>query len=219
MREVTLGSELGDSYAIESGLKPGEEIAVNGTFSIDAAAQLAGKPSMMNPQGNGMSGHNYMVNKAAKKDDVSISDETKTALEPLFDSYFDMTEALFNDDFEEALEFGELMSASLGTIDEGLFEGQALNIWQKQSTVLKADLKDFEQLDNIDHLRSNYLSVSNAMIILAEAFDPITSVIYIQHCPMADSNEGADWLSREKEILNPYFGAAMLSCGETKRTL
>ncbi|MEO5978623.1 MAG: efflux RND transporter periplasmic adaptor subunit, partial [Chryseolinea sp.] len=51
MREVTLGPELGESYVIESGLKPGEEIAVNGTFSIDAAAQLAGKPSMMNPQG------------------------------------------------------------------------------------------------------------------------------------------------------------------------
>ncbi len=51
MREVTLGPALGESYVIESGLNPGEEIAVNGTFSIDAAAQLAGKPSMMNREG------------------------------------------------------------------------------------------------------------------------------------------------------------------------
>ncbi len=48
MREVTLGPALGDSYIVEDGLISGEEIAVNGTFSIDAAAQLAGKPSMMN---------------------------------------------------------------------------------------------------------------------------------------------------------------------------
>jgi membrane fusion protein, copper/silver efflux system len=43
MREVTLGPALGESYLVESGLDEGEEIAVNGTFSIDAAAQLAGK--------------------------------------------------------------------------------------------------------------------------------------------------------------------------------
>jgi Cu(I)/Ag(I) efflux system membrane fusion protein len=60
MREVTLGPSLGDSYVIESGLEEGEEIAVNGTFSIDAAAQLAGKPSMMNPEGGvAMTGHDH----------------------------------------------------------------------------------------------------------------------------------------------------------------
>ena len=49
MREVLLGADLGERYIIESGLQLGEEIAINGTFSIDAAAQLAGKPSMMSP--------------------------------------------------------------------------------------------------------------------------------------------------------------------------
>jgi len=51
MREVVLGPALGDGYVVESGLNAGDEIAVNGTFSIDAAAQLAGKPSMMNLAG------------------------------------------------------------------------------------------------------------------------------------------------------------------------
>ena len=47
MREVTLGPVIGDNFVVESGLDEGEEIAVSGTFSIDAAAQLSGKPSMM----------------------------------------------------------------------------------------------------------------------------------------------------------------------------
>jgi len=51
LREVTLGPALGDSYMITDGLEEGDEIATNGAFSIDAAAQLAGKPSMMNPEG------------------------------------------------------------------------------------------------------------------------------------------------------------------------
>jgi len=51
LREIGLGPMLGDSYVITDGLKEGEEIVTNGTFSVDAAAQLEGKPSMMNPRG------------------------------------------------------------------------------------------------------------------------------------------------------------------------
>jgi len=48
MREIDLGPMLGNSYVVLGGLKEGEEIVTDGTFSVDAAAQLAGKPSMMN---------------------------------------------------------------------------------------------------------------------------------------------------------------------------
>jgi len=34
-----------------NGLNDGEEIVTEGAFSVDASAQLEGKPSMMNPQG------------------------------------------------------------------------------------------------------------------------------------------------------------------------
>lgn len=47
MREITLGPDLGNSYVVIEGLMEGEEIVTNGTFNIDASAQLLGKPSMM----------------------------------------------------------------------------------------------------------------------------------------------------------------------------
>jgi membrane fusion protein, copper/silver efflux system len=47
MREIELGPMLGNSYVVINGLKEGEEIVTQGTFSVDAAAQLEGKPSMM----------------------------------------------------------------------------------------------------------------------------------------------------------------------------
>ena len=52
MREIELGPFLGNSYIVVNGLKEGEELVTQGTFSVDAAAQLEGKPSMMN-QGGG----------------------------------------------------------------------------------------------------------------------------------------------------------------------
>lgn len=59
-REITLGAEAGNFYVVANGLSEGEEIATNGVFKIDAAAQLAGKSSMMNPDGGQVStGHNH----------------------------------------------------------------------------------------------------------------------------------------------------------------
>lgn len=59
-REVNLGAEAGDFYVVIDGLSEGEEIVTNGAFKIDAAAQLAGKSSMMNPHGGHIStGHNH----------------------------------------------------------------------------------------------------------------------------------------------------------------
>lgn len=60
LREVELGPKLGESFVILDGLADGEEIATQGAFSIDAAAQLEGKPSMMNLEGGAIStGHNH----------------------------------------------------------------------------------------------------------------------------------------------------------------
>jgi len=51
IREIGLGPMLGNSYIVTDGLNEGEEIVTQGTFSVDAAAQLEGKPSMMNGKG------------------------------------------------------------------------------------------------------------------------------------------------------------------------
>ena len=48
LREVVLGEKTGDTYEILSGLQAGEEVVTYGAFTIDAAAQLQGKKSMMN---------------------------------------------------------------------------------------------------------------------------------------------------------------------------
>lgn len=62
IREVELSSKLDDHhYLITNGLEEGEIIVTNGAFQIDAAAQLAGKPSMMNPSGTSKATHALKV--------------------------------------------------------------------------------------------------------------------------------------------------------------
>ena len=58
MREITIGDAVNGGYIVLSGLENGDEIVTNGTFTVDAAAQLKGKKSMMNEEGGKtMTGH------------------------------------------------------------------------------------------------------------------------------------------------------------------
>ncbi|MCK7539770.1 MAG: efflux RND transporter periplasmic adaptor subunit [Marinilabiliales bacterium] len=60
MREIGLGPMAGDGYIVTDGLAEGEEIVTMGAFSVDAAAQLEGKPSMMNATaGEPVTGHDH----------------------------------------------------------------------------------------------------------------------------------------------------------------
>lgn len=74
LREIGLGPMLGDSYVVTDGLSEGEEIVTSGTFSVDAAAQLQGKPSMMNPRGGKTSSMPGMV----MPDDAKSGDRIKS---------------------------------------------------------------------------------------------------------------------------------------------
>ena len=57
------------------------------------------------------------------------------------------------------------------------------------------------------------------MIEVVKSYGLQSNKVYIQFCPMADNDNGAFWLSMQKQITNPYFGDMMLSCGETKDSI
>merc|ERR1711916_11507 len=80
-REVILGEDAGEFYVVKEGLEEGEEIATNGVFKIDAAAQLAGKKSMMNPTGGKVAtGHNHGGGDEKEEMDMSGMDMEKEVM-------------------------------------------------------------------------------------------------------------------------------------------
>jgi len=82
-REITLGPEAGDFYIVKEGLFEGEEIAVNGVFKIDAASQLEGKPSMMNPGGGKVAtGHNHGAMEMDSKKQSTQSEHSEMEMNP-----------------------------------------------------------------------------------------------------------------------------------------
>lgn len=85
----------------------------------------------------------------------------------------------------------------------------------------KPDLQEIAQnlatSENIEEQRKLFAEFSNgAESMFKETLSKGT--IYKLYCPMA-FNEGAYWLSSEKEIKNPYFGDKMLNCGTVDETI
>ena len=80
-------------------------------------------------------------------------------------------------------------------------------------------LEKIEAQNSLVTVRETFLSISDRMIKLVENFQSLTHPLYVQYCPMADANKGAIWLSRNKEVINPYFGESMLTCGEVLKTI
>jgi Cu(I)/Ag(I) efflux system membrane fusion protein len=231
LREVTLGTSLGDAYIIKKGLSEGEEIVVNGTFTVDAASQLAGKPSMMSPEGGkAVTGHNHggettpssnnteSVKKHNTKN-VSVSQKAKDGLKPIFTNYLAMKDALTNDNLETAKKSGSNLLKSVESVNMSLFTGESHNVWMGLSADLKKSLEHIEHFNTIEDLRKAFIQISNSVINLGITFNPNDKPLYVLHCPMANNNNGADWLSSSKEVRNPYYGKSMLTCGEVSKEL
>ena len=203
MREVTLGPALGESYLVESGLDEGEEIAVSGTFSIDAAAQLAGKASMMMPPES----KTMEVPQAFRKQLTSVAN-----------AYFVVKNALVNDDADTAQKAAGEVTGTIKKVDMSLLEGDAHQHWMALQKQLEEASKMISETPDIEKQREHFNLLSEALLETTESFGLEIDRTYRQFCPMAFDDEGAFWLSESDEILNPYFGDMMLRCGEVKQT-
>jgi hypothetical protein len=72
---------------------------------------------------------------------------------------------------------------------------------------------------SLEDQRDNFNALSDAMLKLVKNGKLAKGEIYLEYCPMANSNKGGYWLSNEKAIKNPYMGQKMLKCGSVKETI
>ncbi len=75
-----------------------------------------------------------------------------------------------------------------------------------------------ESAKDLEEMREHFRALSASMLEITELFGLEKDVLYKSYCPMAFDNEGAYWLSEVEDIRNPYFGDAMLTCGEVTET-
>jgi len=202
MREVTLGNRSGENYQVSAGLNNSDEIVTNGTFTVDAAAQLQGKKSMMNQQ--------MMQDESAMMGDMemSFSNAFSSDFNKALSSYLKMKDAFVASDVGQVSAFAKATSKKLKEIST-----TGLGKMEKQHLSKSIEMLDaIANNDNLENQRTHFVILNENIVTIKMNIKSSTNY-YVQKCPMANNNKGAVWLSTVKEIKNPYYGDAMLTCG------
>lgn len=205
-REVTLGAAVGDQYVVERGLVAGDRVVVQGAFVIDAAAQLNNQASMMNG--------NVTVAGASGVPDF------RGAVTPLFQkgwaqvvaAYLDLKDALVATDAPQAKARAAALQVALEKVAQTDLNGAAVSFWAAQQASMYKAATQMTTEKDVEAQRKAFEGLSEGVIRAATAFGT-ERVLYVQHCPMAFDDKGANWVSAEDKIRNPYFGDKMLRCG------
>lgn len=72
--------------------------------------------------------------------------------------------------------------------------------------------------DDLKAQRVAFKTITDGMIEALKA-NELAEGVFVQYCPMAFDNTGANWLSMSEEIRNPYYGDMMLKCGKVQEKL
>jgi Cu(I)/Ag(I) efflux system membrane fusion protein len=203
MREVTIGNRNGESYTITKGLQNGDEIVTNGTFTVDAAAQLQGKKSMMN---KGIDDDNMM---AMTDMEMNLPTGFQTDFKKVLELYLKMKDAFVASDAGQVSAFAKATSNEMKTIDKGSSDKMVQTHLSKSTEMLDA----IAATNNLEYQRAHFVILNENIVAIAMNLDDVTDIMYVQKCPMANNNKGAVWLSVDENIRNPYYGDAMLTCG------
>ncbi len=221
MNEVVLGEQVGDFYLVERGLKAGDEVVTNGAFTLDAEAQLRGKSSMMNQiitVDNPERTEFEEVELPNFKDyQNEIEPEFQNQLMNLSLEYIKLKDLMVEGEGTSIREAGVLVTEALGKMDMSLTKGDGHLHWMALLNPMQESLETITNTGDRDVQRLQFINLSKALINAVQSFGTsIDSPLYVQFCPMANNDKGATWISMDENIVNPYFGDVMLTCGNVE---
>jgi len=153
-----------------------------------------------------------------QKDGMSNMAQETNQLTPVFDNYFSLKDALVNTDGNVASAKAKDLQTAINAVKMEKLPATVHTVWMKVLKDLKADAERINGTKDIFKQRDHFMSLSENMYELIKVAKP-TEAVYYQFCPMANDGKGANWLSRESGVKNPYYGSQMLTCGKTVETI
>ncbi|WP_437918881.1 DUF3347 domain-containing protein [Sphingobacterium sp. LRF_L2] len=124
--------------------------------------------------------------------------------EQLLNSYLTVKNALIASDSKTA-------SSAIATF-HGILQSE--QNFEQKSVLLESVEKFKKSGSNLEKQRASFNALSTIMWTVVKNAPKNSTSLYYQYCPM----KKAYWVSKEKDIKNPYYGSSMLSCGKVVET-
>ena len=139
-------------------------------------------------------------------------------LDNVYENYFALKDALVKTDATSASAKAKALLTAINAVKMNELKMDVHMVWMKVMKELKSDATAISTSKDIKIQRASFDTLSESMYKLIKVSKSETAVYY-QHCPMAIGGKGANWLSKEKAVKNPYYGSMMLSCGKVVETI
>lgn len=195
-------------YDSDSFLAPDEVFNnLHGCCQYDREAKIPVEESATNPSRDEVS----------EVTEVVVSDENWVELGPMeaiFETYFDLKNALVKSDAKLTSEVAKRLMNVINVVKMLDLKNDVHTVWMKVSNDLKSNTDKIAKANDIEKQRMHFITLSENMYQLIKV-SKMETPVYLQHCPMANDGGGANWLSKENTVKNPYYGSKMMSCGKT----
>ncbi len=139
-------------------------------------------------------------------------------LKVVFDNYFALKDELVKTDGNTASAKAATLLLTINRVEMQTLKTEEHNVWMRIVKNIKEDAEHISDTKNIKHQREHFVTLSKNIYDLIKVSKQETPTYY-QFCPMANNGKGANWLSKENTVKNPYYGSMMLNCGKVIETI
>ncbi len=166
------------------------------------------------PAQNEHSAHNHAEMVHTKE----MAKQNTTELKAVFDNYFLLKDALVKTDAGAASSNAAQLAKAIKAVEMTKLSAGEHTVWMNIMKDLTAHAEKLATVKDISKQREGFVLLSKSMYELAKVSKQ-DAPVYYQHCPMYNNGKGANWLSKENSIKNPFYGAQMMTCGSTVETI
>lgn len=154
--------------------------------------------------GKSSSNENNEAKVESNEVEVKTEQEVQSDASPLIDGYMNIKDALVNDNPSEVQEEAK-----------DLLEESEI----KQYKQIESALTKLSNTSDLAEQRKYFAELSQQLYQALQGDLKADETLYLNHCPMAMGDNGANWLSTTEKISNPYMGQKMPGCGSVKETI
>ena len=168
--------------------------------------------------GADISEHSEMTNHTNHTETPKVEIQEVNQLKAVFDNYFAVKDALVKTDGNTASAKATALLSAINAVKMETLKTDEHTVWMKVLKNIKEDAEHIADTKDAKHQRDHFDTLSKNIYELIKVSKQETPTYY-QFCPMANNGKGANWLSKENVVKNPYYGSMMLSCGKVTETI
>ena len=144
--------------------------------------------------------------------------QTNAGINKVLSAYIQLKDALVKSDGTSSSNASKTLLTAIQEVNMSELNTDTYAQWMKVVNDLKEDAEHISETKEITHQRDHFMSLSKNLYLVIKV-SKSEMPVYYQFCPMANKGKGANWLSLENKIKNPYYGNQMLTCGKVVETI